>query len=244
MVLPKKPGPGAEDPQNQPEKFIIPMAQDPAKAALEAALQAAAEVQPPGPENHTPQISGRTLRMNTNSSERVPQRNTESPFVWLKSPGTLTFGIIAKWMLLDNAKARKQKVQNDKIEKIRVARFDDEKLIHTWVTDSLDPDGIPVKETKSGLQANISKWLFREGIAPALGINQKFDLLDSPDLVLGMAALCFHMDKAKKTHYFETNPKKEEQGEASAKGTGKRKTDAPGNSAPKVEDPATDDEDE
>jgi hypothetical protein len=251
-MAPTKPGPGAQDPQNQPDKFVVPMAQDPAKAAaeaaakaaLEAALQAAAQVTPPSIGDQTSHSAGRTLRMNTNSSDRIPRRNQQYPFVWLRSPGTLLFGITSKWKFVDNAKARKVKVENETIQKIRVARFDEEKLIHAWVTDPLDPDGIEVKETESGLQANIAPWLFREGIAPAPGINQKFDLLDSPELILGLPALCFHMNKAKKTHYFETSGKKEEGGEASAKGNGKRKQDAPGTPTLKVEEPDLDEENE
>jgi hypothetical protein len=211
MTQKKNPDPGP-DKQN----FIIPMAQDPAKAAaeaaakaaLEAALQAAGQALPPN--NPTPGSTGRTLRINTNSSVRVIRRNQQSPFVWLKSPGTLIFGITSQWKLEDNAQARKTQLRNEKIEKIRCARFDGEKIIHLWVTDSLDPDGILVTETESGLQANIANWLFREGIAPDPGIKQKFDLLDSPELTLGLPALTFNMGKAKKTTYFDTTDKKDQ----------------------------------
>jgi hypothetical protein len=192
-----------------------------AKAALEAALQAADQALPP-----TIQNRGRTLRINTNSSVRVVRRNQQSPFVWLKSPGTLIFGITSKWKLEDNAQARRTPLRNEKIEKIRCARFDGEKIIHLWVTDSLDPDGIVVTETESGLQANIAPWLFREGIAPDPGIKQKFDLLDSPELMLDLPAITFNMGKAKKTTYFDTTDKKDEGAEAATKENGKGKKDA------------------
>lgn len=252
MVQAKKPDPGAGDPQKQPQPFIAPMTQDPAKAAaeaaakaaLEAALQAAAPIQPPSIASPITQNTNRTLRIHTKSTQRVHRRNLQYAFLWLKSPGTLNFGISAKWKIVDNAKARKQQVQNDKIEKIQVARFEGEELIHFWVTDPLDPDGIEVTETKSGLQAKIAAWLFQEGIAPAPGLNQKFDVMDSPELMLGLPALCFHLDKAMKTHYFDPSGKKEEKGEASAKGTGKRKKAAPDSAAPKVGDPTTDEENE
>ncbi|MDF2631299.1 MAG: hypothetical protein K0R39_5130 [Symbiobacteriaceae bacterium] len=231
MAQPKKP----DDPQNQPEKFIIPMAQDPAKAAAEAAAQAAEEAarqasgqaQPPDIKNHVPNNSGRTLRINTNSSDRVIRRNHQTAFVWLNSPGTLILGIASKWKYEDNAKVRKAELTNGKIEKIRCARYDDEMVIHSWVTDSLDPDGIPVTETKGGLQANIAPWLFKEGIAPDPGINQKFDLNDSPELMLGLPALCFNMTKAKKVTRVDPSEKKAAEGEASTKDTKKRKQDVP-----------------
>lgn len=247
-------GPSADGSQNQNEKFIVPMSQDPAKAAAEAAAQAALEAallaasqantqtQSEILQYNNPDNKGE-LRINSRASKRTIRRNTEDPFLWLKSPGTLTWGIAAKWAFEDNAKARKQKLKNNEVQRIRCAHYDQDSLIYFWVTSPQDPDGYEVNLVDGKYVANIADWTFEEGIAPAPGISQKFDLLPAPELMLGLPALCIDLNKARKTTYFEPS-KKSDAGEASTKGTGKLKKETPGTSAPEVKDPGTEDENE
>ncbi|HYF76236.1 MAG TPA: hypothetical protein VD973_03840 [Symbiobacteriaceae bacterium] len=224
-------GSGEQQPQEQ--KFIYGMAQDPAQAALEAAakaahqaaLQAAANVQPtptPGTQSYVPPEG--EFRLNSRSNSRRKRRNLKDPFLWRKSPGTLIFGVASKWMLDDNAKARKVKMRNGQTMRIRCASRDNDPCIYFYVTHPLDPLGFDVEWVRGHWEANIAEWLFEEGTAPDPGINQKFDVVQSPHLILGLPVLCINTDLARETKHFDTS--------------GKKKNEVDN------EDPDTDDEDE
>lgn len=213
-----KNGTGAQQPQDQ--KFIIPMAQDPAKAAaeaaakaaLEAALQAAANINPqpePQPEGTTPPKARGALRINTRTTSRQVRRNLQDPFVWLRSPGTLLLGVASKWMFEDNAKARKAKKRKGEVLRIRCAHYDDDPNIYFWVTDPKDGHGYDLELVKGQLQVNIADWMFEEGIAPKPGVSQKFDLVEATEPELGGAVLCINTNQARKTKYFDTSGKKD-----------------------------------
>lgn len=111
MIEAKRPDPGAEGPQNQSERFIIPMAKDPvraaaeavAKGALEATLQAATQFSRPLVQYDQ---SSCTLRINNNFSVRIDRHNQQIPFLWHKPSGTLGFGITTKRKLEDDAEAQ------------------------------------------------------------------------------------------------------------------------------------------
>lgn len=98
MVEAKIAFPGAEGPQNPSEKFVIPMAKDPVraaamaagKAALEATLQAAAQL--PRPLVTLDEASG-TLRINTGFSVRADRHSRLIAYIWHKPSGRLSFGI-------------------------------------------------------------------------------------------------------------------------------------------------------
>lgn len=216
---------GSDDPQSQPAKFIAPMSEDPAKAAaeaaakaaMEAALQAAAQAGAPTVSQHNNPDNKGTLRINSRGSKRTIRRNTQDPFVWLKSPGTLTWGVASKWLFEDNAAARNQKLKNGEVKRIRCGHFDKDSKIYFWATHHLDPDGIDVHLVKGKYVANIAAWMFEEEIAPAPGISQKFDLIQAQEQMLGLPALCIDRNKARKTKYAadatnkaadETTPKK------------------------------------
>lgn len=236
---------GANDPQNQPEKFIAPMAQDPAKAAAEAvakaAMEAALQAASQAATNPTlfPQnsLTGRgELRINSQSTRRRRRRNTQNPFAWLQSPGTFIWGVTSGWLLEDNAKARGLKGRDAIVEKIRCAHYDNDSRIFIWVTNPLDADGIRVKLVNGRYQANIADWMFEEGIAPEPGISQKFDLVEAPELMLGLPSLCIDLNKAQQTSYFATTKEKDE--DENEEGETKGKVDK------KDPDPDTDDESE
>ena len=204
---------GSGDQQPQDQKFIAPMAQDPvkaaaeaaAKAALEAALQAASHVQPvpSAPETATPPTKRGAPRINTRKFTRKITRNLQEAFVWLKSPGTLILGVASKWLIEDNAKARQVKRRKGQVYRLRFARFDGDPFIHCWVTDPNDSNGYDLELLKGQFVVNISDWLFEEDIAPAPGISQKFDLVESTEPDFGGAVLCFNTEQARKVKYFD-----------------------------------------
>lgn len=215
----EKKSPGAGDPQNQPETFIVPMAQDPAKAAAEAAAKAAMEaaLQAASQVEAQTQISATrgNLRINSLATNRRLRRNTQRPFVWLKSPGTLIWGVASHWQFVDNAMARGLKERDQAVEKIRCSRYENDSKIYLWVTSPLDGDGIRVKLVHGRYEANIADWMFEEGIAPRPGISQKFDLVVADEVMLGGLALRFDTNQAQKTTYFETSRKDHDDDEES-----------------------------
>ncbi|MDF2627649.1 MAG: hypothetical protein K0R39_1480 [Symbiobacteriaceae bacterium] len=73
------------------------------------------------------------------------------------------------------------------------------------VTDPNDSLGFKVVLVNGRWEANIAEWLFEEGLAPEPGINEKFDVAESPNLILGLPALCFNTDLAQDTKHFDTS---------------------------------------
>lgn len=213
---------GSGDQQPQDQKFIAPMAQDPAKAALDAAakaaqetaLQAASHVSPPPltEETTTPARRG-APRINTRKTSRRVTRNLQEAFAWLKSPGTLIFGVASKWLIEDNAKARKVKKRRGSIVRLRFADFDGDPCIYFWVTDPKDNHGYDLQLVKGQTVVNISDWLFEEDLAPLPGISQKFDLVEAHEPELGGPVLCFNTEQARKVKYFDTTGGKDDEDE-------------------------------
>ncbi|MDF2630174.1 MAG: hypothetical protein K0R39_4005 [Symbiobacteriaceae bacterium] len=262
-MVSKKPD-GSGDPQNQPQKPTGPLsnealraaalaklqaalqaaASDPAKvdevkSALEEAIKAGVEVAPTLASHET---TDNPLRINSRAGSRKVRRNQQRPFCWLKSPGTIIGGVQAKWSFEDNAKARKVKLKDGKVERIRTARKEGDSNIYMWVTDGKDADGFEVEEDGSNITINIADWIFAEEIAPAPGTKQKFDLLPAPELVGGLPALCINLEKVRKTTTFKVSYKKRSDDQNTS--TDKLKKESPGTPAPKDEAPAADDENE
>lgn len=218
----KTQGSGEQQPQGQ--KFIIPMAQDPAKAAaeaaakaaLETALQAAANIQPqpdPQPDGTTQPKNRGAVRINTRKTTRRVTRNLQDAFAWLKSPGTLILGVASRWMVEDNAKARKAKKRKGETLRLRFARFENDPCIYFWVTHAKDGNGYDLDLVKGQSVANISDWLFEEGIAPPPGISQKFDLNEATEPELGGPVLCINTEQVRKVKHFDTSGAKDDEDE-------------------------------
>ncbi|HYF81106.1 MAG TPA: hypothetical protein VD973_28670 [Symbiobacteriaceae bacterium] len=247
MVAKKPDGSGSDEQQNQPQKLTGPLssaalraaalarlqaalqaaASDPAKsdelkAAMQEAINAGIEVAPTLTSHES---TANTIRANSRSSKRTVRRSQHRPFVWLKSPGTIIGGVQAKWLLQDNAKARSVKLKNDKVERIRTGRKDGDSRIYVWATDWKDTDGYEVEENGTDFIINIAEWMFSEEIAPAPGIKQKFDLVEAPELIQGLPALCINLDKARKTTTFTFSHAKKKEGQPDPKGTVDKKAD-------------------
>jgi hypothetical protein len=250
MVAKGPDGSGSNEQQNQPQKPTGPLsnaalraaalarlqaalqaaASDPAKsgelkAAMQEAIKAGIDV---APTLTSPGTAENTIRANSRSSKRTVRRSQHRPFVWLKSPGTIIGGVQTKWLLQDNAKARKVKLKNDTVERIRTGRKDGDNRIYFWVTDWNDTDGFEVEEDGTDIIINIAEWMFAEEIAPAPGIKQKFDLVEAAELVQGLPALCINLDKARKTKTFKVSYPKKKEGQLDPNGT-VNKTQGPEN---------------
>jgi hypothetical protein len=210
-----KKAPGSGDPQPQEQKVIDPMtlAQAQAsyeasqRAALQAALQAAGVTIPQAPPTRG------ALRINARATNRRMRRNLQDPFVWLKSPGKIILGVASKWMFDDNAKTRKLKMRKGQVMRLRCSHYEDDPLIYFWVTDPNDGDGYDVLLVNGHFEVNIADWMFEEGIAPEPGISQKFDLVEAEEQMLGGPALCINTSQARKTKYFDTTGKKDDEDE-------------------------------
>ncbi|MDF2629530.1 MAG: hypothetical protein K0R39_3361 [Symbiobacteriaceae bacterium] len=215
---------GSGDQQPQDQKFVAPMAYDPAKAALDAAAKAAHEATlqasslvnqgSPSVANHlTPSATRGPARINKRKTTRRVTRNLQDPFVWYKSPATLILGVAAKWMAEDNAKARKVKKRRGDVLRIRFGRFENDPHIYLWVTDPKDNDGYDLELVKGQQVINFSDWAFEEDLAPPPGIKQKFDLMETNEPEFGGPVLCFNTEQARKTKTFDPSGGKADEDE-------------------------------